>query len=232
SPRVVVDADFNPFKSDTGFKGSAFQKQDVKGWEQLYVGMESNLGEDQGFSSISFESDTITGSIFGDTKDTLDTGSTTFQLRRKYIVTTIKSGMVVIHQSRAHQRVLYERFLRNITLKKAVSQQLLFPLSLTFSKSDCTIIKDIQENLIAIGFIFEAIGEEEIKITGVPLSIPESEVGIILDQLISDYQQDFVGDGFSQTDILAKTLAKSLAVKTGEVLDNDSQLALVNDLFA
>ncbi|HLT50532.1 MAG TPA: DNA mismatch repair endonuclease MutL [Arenibacter sp.] len=233
-PRVVVDSGFNPFKQqdDTAYKRPAFQKQDVKGWEQLYVGMESDLGKDAGFSSVSFESDIITGSIFADTKETVDTGSTTFQLRRKYIVTTIKSGMVVIDQSRAHQRVLYEKFLRNITLKKAVSQQLLFPLSLTFSKSDRGIIKEIQDNLIAIGFIFEAIGEEEIKITGVPLSVPESEVGIILDQLISDYQQDFVGDGFSQTDVLAKTMAKSLAVKTGEVLDSDSRSALVNDLFA
>ncbi|HUH46082.1 MAG TPA: DNA mismatch repair endonuclease MutL [Arenibacter sp.] len=234
-PRVVVDADFNPFKSgnDTSFKRPAFRKQDVKGWEQLYVGLESDLGKDAGFSSVSFESDTITGSIFADTKEpAMDTGSTTFQLRRKYIVATIKSGMVVIDQSRAHQRVLYEKFLRNITLKKAVSQQLLFPLSLTFSKSDCAIIREIEDNLTAIGFVFEAVGEEEINITGVPLSVPESEVEIILDQLISDYQQDFVVDGFSQTDVLAKTLAKSLSVKTGELLDSDSQLALVNDLFA
>jgi DNA mismatch repair protein MutL len=194
--------------------------------------MESDLGKGSGFSSVSFESDTITGSIFVDTKETMDTGSTTFQLRRKYIVTTIKSGMVIIDQSRAHQRVLYERFLRNITIKKAISQQLLFPLSLSFSKSDRIIIKEIRESLHNIGFVFDVIGEEEIRITGVPLSVPESEVGIILDQLISDYQQDILVDGFSQTDVLAKTMAKSLAVKTGELLDNDSQLALVNDLFA
>jgi len=91
--------------------------------------MESNIGKNSDFSSISFESDTITGSIFDNNKDTVDTGATTFQLRRKYIVTTIKSGMVVIDQSRAHQRVLYEKFLKNITIKEAVSQQLLFPLS-------------------------------------------------------------------------------------------------------
>jgi len=128
--------------------------------------------------------------------------------------------------------VLYERFLKNITVREAVSQQLLLPLSLTFSKSERAIIMEIQKNLITMGFVFQAIGEEEIKITEVPLSVPESEVGMILDQLIYDYQQDFVVDGFSQTDVLSKTLAKSLAVKTGEVLDRDSQLALVNDLFA
>ncbi len=234
-PKVIVDAGFNPFKDDSG-TGSAqrpnFQKPSTKGWESLYVGMESNIGKNSGFSSVSFESDTITGSIFDNRKETIDTGATTFQLRRKYIVTTIKSGMVVIDQSRAHQRVLYEKFLKNITIKEAVSQQLLFPLSLTFSKSDCAIIEEIQDSLTTVGFVFESIEGEEVKITGLPLSVPESEVGIILDQLISDYQQDFVVDGFSQTDILSKTLAKSLSVKTGEVLDSDSQLALVNDLFA
>ncbi|MCM4170050.1 DNA mismatch repair endonuclease MutL [Arenibacter sp. TNZ] len=234
-PKVIVDAGFNPFKADVSV-GSAqkagYQKPNTKGWESLYVGMESNIGKNSDFSSISFESDTITGSIFDNNKDTVDTGATTFQLRRKYIVTTIKSGMVVIDQSRAHQRVLYEKFLKNITIKEAVSQQLLFPLSLTFSTSDCAIIAEIQESLTTVGFVFESIDGEEVRVTGVPFSVPESEVGIILDQLISDYQQDFVVDGFSQTDILSKTLAKSLSVKTGEVLDRDSQLALVNDLFA
>lgn len=232
-PKVIVDAGFNPFKEDTGtVKRSNFQKQNNKDWESLYVGMESNIGKNSDFSSVSFESDTITGSIFENKKEAVDTGSTTFQLRRKYIVTTIKSGMVVIDQSRAHQRVLYEKFLRNITVKEAVSQQLLFPLSLTFSKTDCAIIEEIQESLTTVGFVFGGIGEEEVTVTGLPLSVPESEVGIILDQLISDYQQDYVVEGFSQTDILSKTLAKSLAVKTGELLDSDSQLALVNDLFA
>lgn len=234
-PRINVDSSFNPFKDGSG-TGTAqrpsFHKQNTKSWDSLYVGMESNIGKNSGFSSVSFESDTITGSIFENKKEIIDTGTTTFQLRRKYIVTTIKSGMVVIDQSRAHQRVLYEKFLKNITIKEAVSQQLLFPLSLTFSKSDCAIIEEIQDSLTTVGFVFDNITEEEVTVTGVPLSVPESEVGIILDQLISDYQQDFVVDGFSQTDILAKTLAKSLSVKTGEILDSDSQLALVNDLFA
>ncbi|MCM4168996.1 DNA mismatch repair protein MutL [Arenibacter antarcticus] len=233
-PGVIVDAGFNPFKEENWTTGGRpnFQKQSTKGWESLYVGMESQGNKNHEFSSVSFESDTITGSIFDDSKIGVDSVTTTFQLRRKYIVATIKSGMVVIDQSRAHQRVLYEKFLKNITVKGAISQQLLFPLSLTFSKSDRAIIVEIQENLTTIGFVFEAIGEEEITITGVPLSVPESGVSMILEQLISDYQQDFVVDGFSQTDVLSKTLAKSLAVKTGEMLDSESQLALVNDLFA
>lgn len=196
------------------------------------MGLESKVGKDNDFSSIKFESETITGSIFEGQQDNLETIATTFQLRRKYIVTTIKSGMMVIDQSRAHQRVLYEQFLKNITVNEAVSQQLLFPLSLSFSKSDIDVLKEIKESLTTIGFVFSKVDGEEVKITGVPLMVAESEVGIVLDQLISDFQLEITEDSFSQTDVLAKTLAKTLAVKTGEVLNNSSQQALVNDLFA
>ncbi|MET6990247.1 DNA mismatch repair endonuclease MutL [Sediminicola arcticus] len=232
-PKVVVDSGFNPFKEEIqrGFKNS-YQKESTKGWESMYVGLESKVGREDSFSSVSFESDSITGSIFEGTHEVMETNTTTFQLRRKYIVTTIISGMVVIDQSRAHQRVLYEKFLKNITIKEAVSQQLLFPLSLSFSSSDMVIIEEIKESLATIGFGFGKVDREVLEITGVPLLVAESEVGMVLDQLISDYQQDITGDSFSQTDILSKTLCKTLAVKTGEILDRNSQLALVNDLFA
>ncbi|MEJ1223356.1 DNA mismatch repair endonuclease MutL [Sediminicola sp. 1XM1-17] len=232
-PKVVVDAGFNPFKDEVqkGFKGS-YQKENTKGWESMYVGLESKVGNEDRFSSVSFESDSITGSIFDGQQEVMETNTTTFQLRRKYIVTTIISGMVVIDQSRAHQRVLYEKFLKNITIKEAVSQQLLFPLILSFSSSDMAIIDEIKDSLSTIGFGFGTMDKEVLEITGVPLLVAESEVGMVLDQLIADYQQDVSGDSFSQTDILSKTLCKTLAVKTGEVLDKNSQMALVNDLFA
>ena len=232
-PKVAVDSGFNPF-SEINQKATGnrvFAKPGTQGWENLYVGLESKMGN-QNSSDVYFESDTITGSIFQNQKEEIEAVATTFQLRRKYIVTTIKSGMVVIDQSRAHQRVLYEKFLRNSTIKEAVSQQLLFPLSLSFSKTDMAILKDIQNNLTAIGFAFEEIRGESFQITGGPLMVAESEAGMVLDQLISDYQLEVDENSFSQADILSKTLAKTLSVKTGEVLDNESQIALVNDLFA
>jgi DNA mismatch repair protein MutL len=233
-PKVTVDSGFNPFQDGPQNSSGArtYIKQRTEGWENLYVGLESKVGKDTDFSSIKFESETITGSIFEGQQDSLETIATTFQLRRKYIVTTIKSGMMVIDQSRAHQRVLYEQFLKNITINEAVSQQLLFPLSLSFSKTDVDVLKEIKESLTTIGFVFSKVDGEEVKITGVPLMVAESEVSIVLDQLISDFQLEITEDSFSQTDVLAKTLAKTLAVKTGEFLNNTSQQALVNDLFA
>ncbi len=242
-PKVVVDSGFNPFATDKdkpvskpgnggGSSSYNYEKSSAKGWENLYVGIESKVGKESDFSSVSFESEVITGSIFDEQREPIDSVATTFQLRRKYIVTTIKSGMIVIDQSRAHQRVLYESFLKNITVKEAVSQQLLFPLQLSFSKADVLIISEIKESLQTLGFAFDKIEDEHVEISGVPLLVPESEVGMVLDQLISDYQMDVETDSFSQSDIVSKTLSKTLAVKTGEQLDSESQLALVNNLFA
>lgn len=235
-PKVVVDPHFNPFASEVAKTGgntsTSYQKKSAQGWENLYLGLESKVGKEADFSSVSFESETISGRIFDEDNSRFDTVSTTFQLKRKYIITTIKSGMIVIDQSRAHQRVLYENFLKNITIKEAVSQQLLFPLTLSFSKSEIAIIKELKDSLLTLGFAFEAIEDEQIAISGVPLLVPESEVGMLLDQLISDFQMEVPGDSFSQSDVVAKTLSKTLAVKTGEQLDTESQAALVNNLFA
>ena len=237
-PQVTVDAGFNPFQEISTKKaatGGGFRRAvsgNTNSWDSLYVGLESEMEGKSEFGSLQFESDSITGSIFEGKHAPEETIATTFQLRRKYIVTTIKSGMVVIDQSRAHQRVLYEKFLKNITIKEAVSQQLLFPLALTFSKTDMKLLQDIKSSLSTIGFVFGKMGEEHLEITGVPLLVTESEVGMVLDQLISDYQLEVSEDSFSQSDILAKTLAKTLSVKTGEVLETSSQHALVNDLFA
>lgn len=232
-PGVVVDAKFNPFSDvndKKAFSRATYQKESSKGWESMYVGLESEVGKETNFDKLTFESDVITGSIFEEEES--ESSFITFQLKRKYIVTTIKSGMVVIDQNRAHQRVLYEKFLKNATIKEAVSQQLLFPLSLTFSKNDILIIKEIEENLIGIGFVINAIEDEKMEIAGLPLLVPESDVQMVLEQIIADYNQDIMVEGFSQTDILSKNLAKTLSVKTGTVLARASQQALVDDLFA
>lgn len=233
-PKVMVDSSFNPFESIEPSQGTnlrRYSKADTKGWENMYTGLDVSLDKDH-HSNLEFETEVVNSSIFDGEKDWVETTSTTFQLRKKYIITTIKSGMVVINQSRAHQRVLYEKFLKNITIKEAVSQQLLFPLRLSFTPSEVGILNEIKENLCTVGFIFGAITEDVVEIKGVPVLVAESEVQMIMEQLVSDFQQEVPGDSFSQSDMLAKTLSKTLSVKTGETLDEFSQVKLVNDLFA
>ncbi|MBM1106697.1 DNA mismatch repair endonuclease MutL [Aurantibacter crassamenti] len=231
-PKVEVDSAYNPFAESKSNTAQMPRKKSTKGWESLYVGLESKVGQDVDFSSLSFESETITGSVFENDEDELLSVSTTFQLHRKYVVTTVRSGMLIIDQGRAHQRVLYERFLKHGTSADAVSQQLLFPLELSFTKNEIGELALIKEDLHALGFAFGELNDESVQIKGVPVSMTETDVAQVLDQLLTDFREQTVGESFSQTDRLSKSLSKALAIKTGDQLDQDSQLALVNDLFA
>ena len=230
APKIEVDRSFNPFNEEK--KAFAYKKEPTTSWESLYVGLESKGNEtQQDFSEVHFESDPQTASIFSDDNQ-IEQTNTTYQLHNKYIVSTIKSGMLVIDQHRAHQRVLYEDFLKNMTIKEATSQQLLFPLQLHFSKQDIEIINQLKEDLEHTGFVFSNVKEESLEVIGVPVSVPESEVSIILEQLISDVENEVPDNNFSATDLLAKSMAKSLAIKTGQSLQKDEQEYLVNKLFA
>ncbi|MFS4415737.1 DNA mismatch repair endonuclease MutL [Maribacter sp. 2307ULW6-5] len=232
-PRVEVDRAFNPFqeKAAPGNRPGAYQKAPTTGWEELYGGAGAKRSLPS-VDQVSFETEVVNSSIFDGNAEAPQEQGTTFQLKKKYVVTTIKSGMVIINQSRAHQRVLYERFLGNMTLQGAVSQQLLFPLCLSFTPSEIKILIEIRESLTAVGFIFDDIQKETVEIKGVPVLVSESEVQMVMEQLIADFQMEIPGNSFSQGDMLAKTLAKALSVKTGETLDEASQTNLVNDLFA
>lgn len=156
----------------------------------------------------------------------------TFQIHGKYIVNTIKSGMLLIDQHRAHQRVLYEQFLQHITVKEAVSQQLLFPLSIEFTSIEVAILSNLREQLEQTGFVFSKLENDEIEISGVPVSVEASKVSEVLESLINDVENEVPDSNFSQTDLLAKSLAKSLAIKNGQYLTLQEQEHLVNSLFA
>ncbi|GGD03041.1 DNA mismatch repair endonuclease MutL [Hyunsoonleella pacifica] len=235
TPRIEVDNGFNPFqesKATSGKSTTHFKKEPAEHWESLYVGLESKSNDSStGFSEITFESEEKTSALF-DEKDTSETASSTYQLHNKYILSAIKSGMLVIDQYRAHQRILYEDFLRDITVKEGVSQQLLFPLELHFSVHEMEIVKQLQDDLEHTGFVFSNITEESIEIKGVPVMVPESEISIILEQLISDVQNEVPDANFSATDLLAKSMSKSLAIKAGQSLQKDEQEHIVNKLFA
>ncbi|MGB5419490.1 DNA mismatch repair endonuclease MutL, partial [Algibacter sp.] len=234
APKVEVDRSFNPFQDEKTSKDRAvaYKKDQTTSWEGLYVGLESKGNDSKSdFSEVQFESEERTASIFDDDKQVEKT-HTTYQLHNKYIVSTIKSGMMVIDQHRAHQRILYEDFLKNLTIKEAASQQLLFPLQLHFSPPDIAIINQLKLDLEHTGFAFSSVKGELVEITGVPVGVPESEVSIILEQLISDVENEVPDSHFSASDLLAKSMAKSLAIKTGQSLLKDEQEHLVNKLFA
>jgi DNA mismatch repair protein MutL len=226
-PKVEVDRSFNPF-SNSNPSPSTYSKPATTAWESLYVGLESKSNSDS-LSQDNFESDEVTSSIFDDASE--KRVQKTFQLHNKYIINTIKSGMLVIDQNRAHERILYEEFLKT-TVNEAVSQQLLFPLQLKFSATDYTILKDLQQNLESTGFVFSTFTDQTIELTGLPVGVKESEVHIVFEQLIHDIEHEVPDVNFSVSDLLSKSLAKSLAIKNGKKLEREEQEFIVNTLFS
>lgn len=242
-PLIQVDANFNPFGDPTPAKsyssgsssnsggGSSYRKPEPSNWESLYVGLKQDTETITEIQDIQFESEEVTGSLFDD-KEVEEVVHRTYQIHKKYIVSPIKSGMVIIDQQRAHQRVLYEQFLTNMTVNQASSQQLLFPLNLYFSSSEISLISELQLSLVNTGFVFEEVNDDSVVISGLPVNVTESEVSILLEQLLSDLQDGIPESSFSQNDTIAKSMAKSLAVKTGTYLTEKEQENLVNGLFA
>lgn len=134
------------------------------------------------------EPEEVIGSLFESSDESVQQNTQSYQLNKKYIVTHIKSGMVIIDQQRAHQRVLYEHYLQLITGGHAASQQLLFPLDIAYTVNERAILEVLQERLVASGFILEFM-DEVLRITGVPLEVTEREVYMIIQQLISDFEK-------------------------------------------
>lgn len=233
-PTIQVDSNFNPFAAEkTSSKplssfGSYKRETTESSWESLYVGLKQDTQEIETFS---FESEEVSSKLFDD--EVVETKTTsTYQIHKKYIVSAIKSGMLVIDQGRAHQRVLYEQFLTNITVQKASSQQLLFPLELYFSSDEMILLKELQSSLENTGFVFDAFNADSVQISGLPIGMAESEVSIVLEELIGNLQNEIPESSFSQSDSIAKSMAKSMAVKTGTYLTEKEQENLVNSLFA
>jgi DNA mismatch repair protein MutL len=233
-PTIQVDSSFNPFATDKPVAkslssfGSYKRETSTANWESLYVGLKQ---ETQELEQFSFESEEVTGKLFDDEVEETKSSST-YQIHKKYIVSAIKSGMLVIDQGRAHQRVLYEQFLTSITVQKASSQQLLFPLELYFSSEEMVLLKELQSSLENTGFVFDVFKSDSVQISGLPILMAESEVSIVLEELINNLQNEIPESSFSQSDSVAKSMAKSMAVKTGTYLSVKEQENLVNSLFA
>ncbi len=229
-PTIDVDEAFNPFESSNTSKKiyPSYHKTNTEHWDSLYVGLKDAYQT----APASYESKSTKESNFlFETKDIEQPIFRTYQIHKKYIVSPIKTGMLVVDQQRAHQRILYEQFLMNITVSKGNSQQLLFPLELYYSPSEINSIKEIEESLVNTGFVFEKIEKEKIIISGLPIPIAESEASIVIDQLLSDIENDSQTNSFSLNDKVSLSMAKSLAIKTGTYLSETEQESLINSLF-
>ena len=263
APKVNYNPDYNPFRSHSeSHSGSDFSSVNKKNvpsdWEQLYdiantspfssvegvLQSPSLFPTDDSASSGNHNSQLSTlNSQFQTLNSQFDPSPLHYQYKGCYIMTAVKSGLMIIDQHRADVRIRYERYLQQFENHAAATQQMLFPESVRFSPAECVILQQTLPSLTAIGFDLSDLGGNTFAINGIPAGLEGINPVSLLQQIVTDAQDHSFCDD-SASDIshssfliphssnIALSLAQSVAVPYGQVLSNDEMEQLVNELFA
>lgn len=154
-----------------------------------------------------------------------------WQLHNKYIFVQTSFGFMVIDQHAAHERILYEKAFKAMNREFSYSQNLLFPVMLNLNSSELSILKEISEELLALGFVFQAAEEDKFELTGVPLDVSTGEEETALKEIIDYYEAEQKVKPMNKRDCLAASFSCKAAIKTGQSLSIEEMERLVADLF-
>ena len=178
----------------------------------------------------SIEKESLFQNIFAENDSQISFSA--FQFDNSYIITKISSGMVIIDQKRAHQRILYEKFLSELSFDNNVSQALIFPVKLDLNTTEIRFLMEAKTSLIHLGFNFSKFTKNQVEVSSIHPVFSENQIHDIFQTLINNQMSDYKNNSDSLNDYISKVLAKCSAIKNGDNLDIAQQESLVNDLFA
>jgi DNA mismatch repair protein MutL len=220
APKVDYNPQYNPFK-ESGQQ--VYRRNDVpKDWESLYEGLKPNSSEQKDFFDV--EPPSAEGIIE-------EKAPTHYQYKGRYIMTAVKSGLMIIDQHRAHVRILYDRYMQQMASSGHSSQKMLFPEVVQFPPSDIVMLQKVMPEMEHLGFELSDLGGGSYAVNGVPTGIE----GVKIDSLIKDMVTTAMESGSLNTDAinhsLALSLAQNAAIPQGQVLSNEEMETIVNELF-
>ena len=153
------------------------------------------------------------------------------QIHNRYIVSSVKSGMMVIDQKAAYERILYDRYLKQLESQNAVSQQLLFPVTVRLPLADISFVLDMQEEVTALGFDFDALGADTLIVRSLPSDLPAEDVQHIFEDLTEQLRQSQAELQLNRVEATARTLARRFAHRYLIRLSADETERLISQLF-
>ncbi|MCX7833497.1 MAG: DNA mismatch repair endonuclease MutL [Ignavibacteria bacterium] len=156
---------------------------------------------------------------------------TVWQLHNKYIICQTETGLMIIDQHAAHERILYEKAYEMLNSKANFSQQLLIPIQIKLSKIDYQIALNLKEELKSLGFNFNIIDDDTLELVGVPSDVKTGEENKILQELIEQYKEYELKLNLEKRDNIAKSFACKGAIKSGDRLSQQEMLNLIDSLF-
>ncbi|MBC8320659.1 MAG: DNA mismatch repair endonuclease MutL [Bacteroidetes bacterium] len=224
-PSINLDPEYNPFtkqKSDFAGDATSFKKPSVKNWEALY----DKHGEQD--STKSGNQEIMNKAV--DPESEFESNKF-LQVHNKFIVCNVKSGMMLIDQHLAHERIIYEDILDKLKSNSQPSQQQLFPQEIHMSPGDAEIVKSLKTELVKIGFGLEELGTNSFVIVGIPTDIKESSVTGIIEKIIENHKANLSDLNYDKNINLARSMASNLAIKPGTKLDEKEMQEIFDSLF-
>jgi DNA mismatch repair protein MutL len=155
-----------------------------------------------------------------------------FQIHHRFILSQIKSGFMLINQQAAHERILYERFLQQLEHHSGVSQQSLFPQSVTLQSSDFELLKELLPDIRALGFDIREFGKNTVVVEGIPAELNNVAEHALLEHLLEGFKNNLAILKLDKRDNLARSLARNAAIKSGTKLSLEEMNLLIDQLFA
>lgn len=229
-PTVQVDNGYNPFRSSGSYKRPEFD------WSKLYKGFEDD-------SIIDSESPAIVPAIEELPKTPMDALETvdklfaeeqthSYQYKGKYILTSLKSGLVLIDQHRAHVRVLYDQYISHIRQRQGVSQQILFPEIIEFTPAESAVVPVLLEDLRYIGFDLSDLGRGSYAINGLPAGVENQNPVLLLKEMVGHAIETGCEVHEEICHTLALSLAKATAIRPGKPLSPEEREHLIAAVFS
>lgn len=208
---------------------SALTRSNRENWEKLFVeGSEGSKLFQQGFTQQSLRTESEMPLLENKNEDQ----QILSQLHERFILCQVKSGLMIIDQQRAHERILFEKFMEDLKYKSAASQQSLFPKTITFPAADFALIMEIAPEISALGFRFEEFGKNTLLVNAVPANLKVVNERQLFEGLIDQFKHNQAELSLPLQENLARALAKRASLKAGQMLEKEEMQQLVNGLFS
>ena len=221
APKVDYNPQYNPFKES----GRQVNHRDnvTRNWEKIYEGLIPETAEEKGL----FDDDNTQGEGLIDEK-----APTHYQYKGQYIMTAVKSGLMIIDQERAHIRILYDRYMQQMKSNGHRSQKILFPEMIQFPPSDIVTLQKIMPEMEHLGFELTDLGGGSYAVNGIPSGVEGINVSTLIKDMVASAIENGAVDTAGINHSLALSLARSAAIPHGQVLGNDEMETIVAELFA
>ncbi|GMQ25918.1 DNA mismatch repair endonuclease MutL [Algoriphagus sp. oki45] len=233
--KLQVDREYS-YKT---FNTPEFKKLSVSGWERLFEGnlpSQSSPSQPKGEEETEILTFPSRASMdeprFMIVPEETESTGTTFQVEQSYIVAQMSTGLMILDQQSAHERILYERYLKNIQTAKGASQQCLFPATIQLNPSDYALVMDMVEELHSLGFMVEPFGKDTFLIQGVPADVTVKNEKDLFEGLLEQFKNFKNELSLDKRENLARSLSRRSSIKKGQKLNPQEMENLVGQLFA